>query len=351
MNTHSQTSRLETIGLHVLFWVIYLFLWAAKDLAFHNNLLGNLRTNVVTGWHYIPFVYFNLFYLVPKLLLKGRYTQYLLVLLPGILLVTFVSYNLHYWLFSSVLEDTMAVAVFFRSWEGLVVILTELLILVALSMTLYLLQQWYQKERYAKELEKQKLEAELNLLKSQVNPHFLFNSLNSIFVMMEKDRLKSKSMLLQLSDVLSHQLYQTQKRSVPLQLEVDNLKNYIELERTRHGDLAKVQVDIQENLNGHLIAPMLLLPIVENAFKHSKSNTDYWINIGLGLEAHRLSFQVENSQGQNNNEEGGIGLANLKRQLGLLYPNKHHLAIDQDQNAFAIDLKIELDDHPLSYSR
>ncbi len=350
MSNYKDKAKRRTIGLHVLFWVIYLFLWAAKDLAFHNSFLGNLRTNVLTGWHYIPFVYFNLFYLVPRLLLKGRYTHYLLAIVPGVLLVTFISYNLHYWLFSSLLEDTMTVAEFFRSWEGLAVILTEVLILVALSMTLYLLQQWYQKERYAKELEKQKLEAELNLLKSQVNPHFLFNSLNSIFVMMEKDRIKSKSMLLQLSDVLSHQLYQTQKRSVPLQLEVDNLKNYIELERTRHGGLASVQVDIQEHLNGHRIAPMLLLPIVENAFKHSKSNSDYWIKIGLGLEAHQLSFQVENSQGQNRNQKGGIGLANLKRQLGLLYPNKHHLTIDQNQHAFSIDLKIELDDHPLSYS-
>lgn len=350
MNNIQEKVWVRTLGLHLLFWVIYLFLWAAKDLAFHNHFLDNLRTNVLTGWHYVPFVYFNLFYLVPKLLLKGRYPQYLLAIVPGILLLTIVSYNLHYWLFSSHLEGTMEVAVFFRSWEGMAVILTEVLILVALSMTLYLLQQWYQKERYAKELEKQKLEAELNLLKSQVNPHFLFNALNSIFVMMEKDRPKSRSMLLQLSDVLSHQLYQTQRRSVPLQLEVENLKNYIELERTRHGALAKVQVDIQENLNGHRIAPMLLLPIVENAFKHSKSNKDYWINIGLGLQAHQLFFQVENSQGQSNHKEGGIGLANLKRQLGLLYPNKHQLSIDQNQHAFAIDLKIELDDHPLSYS-
>ncbi|MBX2871251.1 MAG: histidine kinase [Saprospiraceae bacterium] len=350
MSNFQEKTNGRTVGLHLLFWVIYLCLWAARDLAFHNNYMDNLRTNAITGWHYVPFIYFNLFYLVPKLLLKGRYTQYLLAIVPGILLVTYVSYRLHYWLFSSRIENTLEVAEFFRSWEGLAVILTEVLILFALAMTLYLLQQWYQKERYAKELEKQKLEAELNLLKSQVNPHFLFNSLNSIFVMMEKDRSKSKSMLLQLSDVLSHQLYQTQKRSVPLQLEVDNLKNYIELERTRHGDLAKVQVEIQENLNGHLIAPMLLLPIVENAFKHSKSNSDYWINIGLGLEEHQLSFQVGNSQGQNNNQQGGLGLANLKRQLGLLYPNKHHLAIDQNQDAFTINLKIELDDHPLSYS-
>ncbi|NRB51038.1 MAG: histidine kinase [Saprospiraceae bacterium] len=350
MSNYQDHAKLRTVGLHVLFWVIYLLLWAARDLAFHDNYMDNLRTNATTGWHYVPFIYFNLFYLVPKLLLKGRYTQYLLAIVPGILLVTYISYHLHYWLFSSRLEGTIEVAMFFRSWEGLAVILTEVLILFALAMTLYLLQQWYQKERYAKELEKQKLEAELNLLKSQVNPHFLFNSLNSIFVMMEKDRTKSKSMLVQLSDVLSHQLYETQKRSVPLQLEVDNLKNYIELERTRHGDLANVQVDIQENLNGHQIAPMLLLPIVENAFKHSKSNSDYWINIGLGLEAHHLSFQVENSQGQNRNHKGGLGLANLRRQLGLLYPNKHHLRIDQNQNAFAIDLKIELDDHPLSYS-
>lgn len=343
------TVRSKTVGLHLLFWCIYLLLWAAKDLAFHNSFLENLRTNFVTGWPYVPFVYFNLFYLVPRLLLKGRYARYLLVLLPSILLMTFISYNLHYWLFTHLTRDTLDVAQFFTSWEGQAVILTEVLILVALSMTLYLLQQWYQKERYAQELEKQKLEAELNLLKSQVNPHFLFNALNSIFVMMEKDRTKSRSMLLQLSDVLSHQLYQTQKRSVPLQMEVENLKNYIELERTRHGELANVDIEIQENLNGHKIAPMLLLPIVENAFKHSKSNSGYWIKIGLGLEEHQLSFQVKNSKGDANEKQGGLGLSNLKRQLRLLYPNKHKIEIDQQQNLFAVDLKIELDDHPLSY--
>lgn len=349
MSTLNRTIRSKTIGLHLLFWGIYLLLWSARDLAFNNSILGNIQTNLVTGWPYVPFVYFNLFYLVPQLLLKGEYARYLLLLFPGTLLMTFISSQLHYWLFASVYDGTMEVALFFQSWEGQSVIFTEVLILITLSMTLYLLQQWYQKERYAQELEKQKLEAELNLLKSQVNPHFLFNSLNSIFVMMEKDHTKSRSMLLQLSDVLSHQLYQTQKRSVPLQLEVDNLKNYIELERTRHGDQARIEVNIQENLNGHKIAPMLLLPIVENAFKHSKSNTSYWIKIGLGLKDDELLFQVQNSRGNGNNKQGGLGLANLKRQLGLLYPNKHRIEIDQHQDSFAIDLKIELDDHPLSY--
>lgn len=349
MASHRQKKR-NLLALHVLFWVIYILLWALKDLAFHNNFLGNIRTNILTGITYIPFVYFNLFYLMPRLLFKGKYWQYLSVVLPGILLMTLFSVFFHFWLFAEFYDGTKRVALFFISLEGQAVIISEIFMLITFSMTLYLLQQWYQKERLARELQKQKLETELNLLKSQVNPHFLFNALNSIFVMMDRDVKKSRNMIVQLSDVLSHQIYETQKGEVLLQTEVDNLKNYIEIERTRHGELADIQVSIQDNLNGHQIAPMLLLPIVENAFKHSKSNKGYWIKVKLGLSTHELHFEVENSNKKTSPSNGGIGLPNLRRQLRLLYPDKHQFLIENDHEHFAVNLKIELDDHPLSYS-
>lgn len=349
MSSHRQ-KKLKLLALHVLFWVIYILLWAVKDLAFHNNLLGNIRTNVLTGIPYIPLVYFNLFYLMPKLLFKGKYWQYLSIILPGIILMTVFSVFFHFWLFTEFYNNTGDVALFFISLEGQAVIISEIFMLITFSMTLYLLQQWYQKERLARELQKQKLETELSLLKSQVNPHFLFNALNSIFVMMDRDVKKSRNMIVQLSDVLSHQIYETQKGEVLLQTEVDNLKNYIEIERTRHGNLADIDVNIQGDLNGHQIAPMLLLPIVENAFKHSKSNKGYWIRVNLGLSADELCFEVENSNHKTASSKGGIGLPNLKRQLRLLYPDKHQFLIKNENERFAVNLKIALDDHPLSYS-
>ncbi len=333
---------------HCIFWISFLLLWSAHDLAYHSNFFDLVLGNMGTQWPYVPLVYFNLFVLVPQFLLRKRYGLYLFILGSCILLATFFTSWISF-VFYSKIGRNYPTAEFFWSIEGRITILTEILVLVGLTMTLYLLQEWYQKERYTREVEQKKLETELNLLKSQINPHFLFNSLNSIYVMSEKDAVAGRKMLLQFSDILSHQIYESSKEKVPLAKEIDNLSNYIKIEKVRHEDLARVCWEFPEQVNGQQIAPMLLLPIVENAFKHGQSSDGYWIKVRLALEAeNNLSFWVENSFKPGRlSIQGGLGLSNLKRRLELIYPNNHQMELSKSENIFKVCLKIKLHEQPL----
>jgi len=216
-------------------------------------------------------------------------------------------------------------------------------------MTLFLIDAWYRKDRLFKEVERKQLETELNLLKNQINPHFLFNSLNSIYIMLGKNLENGKQMLLQFSDLLSHQLYETTKKSIPLTAEFENLKNYIAIERVRHEDLVTVKSNFTESNKDLSISPMLLLPIVENAFKHGQSSEGYNISIDASIQHNStLNFTVENTisnEKKDKNEltkKNGIGLTNVKRRLELIYPNRHLLTIASENDTFSVHLKLQL---------
>lgn len=331
---------------HITFWLLFLVLWSVHDLVFHDNLFELFMGNMYIMLPYVPLIYLNLYVLVPRLLLKKRPALYLLTIGIGILIVTlFSSWNNGY--YYGHVRDVPNTAEFFLSGQGKITLLTEILVLVGLTMTIYLARAWYQKERYAREMEQKRLESELHLLKSQINPHFLFNSLNSIFVILDKDQEMARNMLLQFSDILSHQLYETSKERILLSKDIENLKNYIAIEKWRHEDLVTVDMYFPENVNGQQIAPMLLLPIVENAFKHGQSSSGYWIKIDLHLSSgNQLVFNVANSYVPKNTSSSkqGIGLTNLKRRLELLYPKDYILDISQKENAFRVNLKLSLHD-------
>ena len=331
---------------HILFWIIYIMIWSAHDLVFHNDYIELFTGNLYNMLIFIPLVYFNLYYLIPQFLLKRKYTHYLLAIGMGIIVTTIVS-SWNHGLFFTYLRVDIPTAEMFLSAQGKIIILTEILVLVGFTMTLYLLQEWYQKERYAREIEQRRLETELNLLKNQINPHFLFNSLNSIYLMLDKDYKTGRNMLLQFSDLLSHQLYETNKEKVSLKKEIENLENYIGIEKIRHHDLAKVNTSFPQNLNGQQIVPMLLLPIVENAFKHGQSSQGYWIDIDLKISKEdEIQFNVTNSCTNTKPKKGpnGIGLSNLNRRLELLYPGHYQLETQGENGVFQVNLNLQLND-------
>lgn len=338
--------RIKAVIPHIAFWVLYIVLWSAHDLVFYNNFRELLVGNAYNMLVYIPVVYLNIYFLVPKFLLKKKYTNYILGISLGIAATIFTS-SWNHGLFYKYIKINLPTSELFLSAEGKIIIMTEILVLVGFTMTLYLLKEWYQKERYTREIEQKRLETELNLLRNQMNPHFLFNSLNSIYLMLDKDHQAGREMLLQFSDILSHQLYETNKDQITLKKEVENLKNYIGIEQIRHDDMAQVSLNFPTNLNGQKVAPMLLLPIVENAFKHGQSSNGYWIDIDLEvMENQNLSFKVANSytNGKPATDKKGIGLANLKRRLELIYPEQHQLEVEKQAGFFSVQLNLKLHD-------
>ncbi len=197
--------------------------------------------------------------------------------------------------------------------------------------------------------EKERLESELNFLKSQVNPHFLFNAINSVYVLIRIDPEKAADTLIKLSNLLRSQLYEFSSDKINICQEMDYLENYIELEKIRKGERVNIHLEKGEGLENFSISPLLLIPFLENCFKHLSSFTEKPNDIKVKLErksGYLNAWFFNTTEGKRNNNVdniGGIGLKNIKRRLALLYPNRHSLEIRELEGTFEVDLRIKLD--------
>ena len=203
------------------------------------------------------------------------------------------------------------------------------------------------KEKEATEFRSEKLEAELRFLKSQINPHFLFNALNNIYTLTIIKSDQAPENLLKLSGMLRYMLYDCKAERVPLQKEIEYLRHFIDLHLLKDSRGLNVETDLDESRPQLSIAPMLFIPFVENAFKHSKIEdlAHGWIKISLRTADDHVLFRVQNSVPETpytKDQAGGIGLKNVQRQLELLYPGRHELSIESGPGTFSVTLKIDL---------
>jgi sensor histidine kinase YesM len=309
-----------------------------QDVVFISQFKENFNLPIVLGS--MGVVYFNYYYGIPKYLIKQkRYLFYII----GI----FVIIILNAWLVNVFLRNFVSPREYYFSWEGTFTLAVDTIVLVAFTTAFKFIQQWHERNNYAIQLEKKNLESELEMLKSQINPHFIFNTLNTIYFLMEqKEDERAKEALLKFSDTLSHQLYDYNKDWIDLDKEVNYLQNYIELQRMRHDEeLLDLQCELSNQVNGFQIAPMLLIPFVENAFKHSPNSKGYKVSIRLCVENNVLDFSTENTINPYKrlpNGTGGIGLKNVKRRLDLTYPDRHQLDLEEDGRVYKAHLKINL---------
>lgn len=207
-------------------------------------------------------------------------------------------------------------------------------------------------EKKHRQLQTAHLEAELKLLRDQVNPHFLFNVINSIHVLMHKDVQQASSVLMKFSDMLRHHLYDSTKEYILLKEEIAYLQNYVNVERVRWGNDVRVECNWIEVPEYFRIAPFILSPFVENAFKHvsrDHPNGNY-VKIGMSLQSSKLTFTVENTCDTlnsitSNNNAGGIGLENVKKRLSLLYNEQHQLETGRTGNLFLVKLSLHVQEY------
>jgi two-component system LytT family sensor kinase len=197
------------------------------------------------------------------------------------------------------------------------------------------------------ELAKDKAEAELNFLKSQINPHFLFNSLNSVYFLIDKNNPDARQALHKFSDMLRYQLYEANGEKIPIEKEIGYLQDYVHLQQLRKDENYKVQFNCMQEVKNFSIEPLLLIPFVENAFKHisHKARGDNFVKLDMIRNNGYFEFVVENSceKGIYTTEQhGGIGMNNVKRRLELLYPGAHQLKIDDTGDTFKIYLKLRI---------
>ena len=226
--------------------------------------------------------------------------------------------------------------------------LTAVLLIFSLSLAYGLFERYRENEKTRMETEKEKIQTELNLLKRQVNPHFLFNSLNSIYALANRGSEKTTEAVLRLSDMLRYMIYDSEKSIVPINQEFEGLKSFIELQTLRLTDKTKLNVDIQDDPENFLIEPLLLLPVVENAFKYGTDNlNESDIDIKAVIKDGQLIFSCGNTiiSGLRNpklTESTGIGLKNVKRRLELLYKDNHEFNSEEKEGRYLVEMKIWL---------
>jgi len=292
-------------------------------------------------------VYLNIYFLIPRFFLKGKVVTYILL---TFLTITAVSF-LNYWIWiGGALEGTGLLEpdyylyeegekpAFFNFWISNLWSNTGI---VGLAVAFKLFEESYLSSQKLQALREDKLKTELAYLKTQVNPHFLFNTLNNMYVMARKQNENLPSTIMQLSDLLRYQLYETEEDTVPLHKEIDYLKNYLKLEQLRRQHL-KLDFEVKGNPSMTKVRPLILLPYIENAFKYSNSGTgsDY-IKIVIDAKEDSLEFAVENTKGSlHRREVGGIGLANAQRRLDLAYDGKYDLQINETEDRFIVNLKL-----------
>ncbi|SDF78847.1 GHKL domain-containing protein [Dyadobacter soli] len=204
------------------------------------------------------------------------------------------------------------------------------------------------------QLQKNNLNLELSFLKSQINPHFLFNTLNAIYTKTVDVDEQAADLVLKLSDLMRYSLYESSKENVVLSREISYIENYLDLERARFSDKVTIEYQLKGNAGEYLIAPLLLVSFVENAFKHGTAKSKYtsYVKLSIVLDNNTLYFKIKNnipshtrqSRPRANDERvGGFGLSNTSKRLQLLYPDRHKLSVQQTESEFSVDLEIELD--------
>jgi len=229
-------------------------------------------------------------------------------------------------------------------WRGISFFATITLLSIGIRMTL----EWVKSEQIKKELENDKLKAELVALKAQINPHFFFNVMNSLCSLARKKSDDTEKYIIKLSDIFRYNLTDLSQDKVSLQKELDFINNYIDIQHMRIPKLQPVKIEISGNPDTISIEPMLIFPFVENTFKHGASSTQPLIvNIQLEIMKEKIHFRIENSipSGRQNTESiesSGIGHQNTRRRLDILYPGKHSLLTAVRNNTYIVDLNLDL---------
>ena len=254
-------------------------------------------------------------------------------------------------LFFEHLVDYVLPGYYFISYYEFYDIAQFFIVYMGLTTLLKLSKAWFQLSASEKKLsiaEKDKLDAELRALKSQINPHFLFNSLNNLYALSLKEDKQTPAFILKLSEVMRYMIYESNEDFVSLKKELNFIKNYVALQKLRSDHRARISFHISGKVGKQKLAPLLFIPFVENSFKHGiKGETGYsYVNIHLDVAEDELLLKVENNKGAVDEVEkghfNGIGLTNVRQRLALMYPEKHQLTICDEDKTFSVQLKLTL---------
>ena len=341
----------KRLAIHVLFWVAVFLYNLVGNWNYSENKRAMVELYASQLLVQMAMAYFLSYFQLPRYLIQKRYVPFFTSLFASVY-ITFVSYVTFRILY---FEPT------YPSYFGARAALSHLSYFDVARFVMYatsfstpalimagikLIKNQHKEQQQRQLLEKEKLQTELSFLKNQLNPHFLFNTLNNLYMLTLKSSPQAPVVVAKLSDTLDYILYRCQERTVPLKGEIELIQSYLALEKIRHSGDVFIDFDLEGEPDSESIAPLIMLSLVENAFKHgiNKHPGPSKLNIKLAVKKNEISFSVFNSKWFDQNKSANsnhIGLKNIKRQLELIYPNKHSVDINEQENSYFVQLRIE----------
>ena len=332
------------LTLWVVAYVILLFSFTQST----PTKIDYIYTGSFLSTFVIP-VIINMYVLIPKLLRQEKYILYVILFITNLALFT----QLNIWFFSYFI-DYVFTEYYFISYHSNTKLITIFSVFLVGTTLIKLSEDWFyfnRNENRDLKHRNQQIQTQLSSLRAQINPHFLFNSLNVIYALAVEKKDETKDAIVQLSDILRYIIYDSNTKKVRLKEEITLLENYIEFQEFRQHDSKNITFKKSIENENYTIYPMLLLPLVENSFKHGIKGdiNNTFININMEQTTDAFLFYIENNYSKksigDNNEYSGLGLENIKQNLEIVYPKKHELKISKTEDKFMVTLKLNTNDN------
>ena len=334
------------IIIHVVAWLCYILVQVLALDKFEHRHIANLLSALSQLPAQLIFTYTTLYWLIPTYLLTQQYVRFGLLTLVALLIGGFLYWEGSYYLYLVPFEPARRAQESPSDLGYILLCAFYLLCTSGLLISFHMIRFAFRQQQVNQQLVIANQTVELKSLKDQINPHFLFNTLNNLYGLTSQNPAKAGEVVVRLSQLMQYMLYEGNMAQVPLRKEIEYLQNYLALERIRYGDRLHLSLQISGATDQLFIAPLIFLPFVENAFKHgaSKQLDEAWLQIQLTVGAKELVFKVENSKPELAEElpANGIGLANVAKRLQLIYPDRHQLRQLNGTGTYLVTLTLEL---------
>jgi len=337
--------NLKRLPLHLLFWITVV----SVNLFLYGYNSGRYKEVLIILSSTLPFdilaTYLTLYFIIPKFLLKRRYFYFIVIFLFSVFAIVIIEQFINLYM-NKILYNGSPRESQYRFWSFYMFRLAiNIYTVVSVAAVIKFIRFWGQNLKLKEQLKNQNLQSEIALLKNQINPHFLFNTLNNIDSLINTNSQKASKSIIILSDIMRYMLYDTGVEKISLAKEIDYLKNYVNLQQIRLRNKDFILFTVHGNYENVEISPMLFISFIENAFKHGKKDIKSpGIIISFDISKNYIFFKCINYINKNINKDktSGIGLTNVKRRLELLYKNNFELITEEKNNKYSVSLSITI---------
>ncbi|SOE22613.1 Histidine kinase [Spirosomataceae bacterium TFI 002] len=334
--------------LHLVFWGLYFSFFFYQITYPRRGVEPDYTKATMDAIAQVLFMaaisYLNYFILLPRFAKHKNTFKYILELFVPLLILGLI----HIWLKRElwIVRGDPKMMNYFQSMRFVSQHYISTIFIVGFISMLRFAKDWFELEAKRKEIENEKLISELRFLKEQINPHFLFNTLNNLYYLAHTQSPNTKEVISKLSQMMRYMIYEANSEKVAVSKEIEYIRNYIDLEKLRLEDNVPIVLTVEGNYEQLKITPLIFITYLENAFKHgvSQTNNDAWVNVSIKFEGNKCIYHVSNSvvDGEMETVNTGIGLSNTKRRLNLSYNGKHKLTTERKNNQFEVKLEVDL---------